>query len=297
MGRMGLPQEKVWICGNDSCGHVIHEDDRNKIAETSEGNIICPECGETIVREKSISVAAPPTKPANYVAMLADAFAYPLKGAGSLVLGIATVLVGSSVMIGACLFWAAPVVWFPMVGYVMAYMFEVIDATAVGKEEPPDMPGLEDDFWETVARSALLFLGVAFISAVPMIISWIVLETWETIGWPETLGIWRTVAWGLAGIVYFPMALLAVAIQGRFGAANPTIVVSSMLRVWGPYTVVCAFLAAAVGVLVAGGIYASTHFHPVLTYLAIHLLALYMIMVDMRLLGLLYRFYQHKLDW
>ena len=94
---------------------------------------------------------------------------------------------------------------------------------------------------------------------------------------------------------YFPMGLLAVAILGNLGGANPLRVIPSILRTLPSYAVVGS-IAVGLSFLIDYIINALPG-NPILSNGIATLLTLYFITVHARLLGLFYRKEAEKLDW
>jgi len=110
--------------------------------------------------------------------------------------------------------------------------------------------------------------------------------------------------WPAAGLgaFYLPMALLAVAVTDNFLALSPHVVVPSIIRVFLPYFITFLLLALLVTVRMAGGTAAAL---VTIEQAALKLtvtvvmgfVSLYLLTVEMRLLGLLFRSYRARLAW
>jgi hypothetical protein len=114
----------------------------------------------------------------------------------------------------------------------------------------------------------------------------------------------------LFGSVYFPMALLAVAIKDSAFAANPIFVVPSMFKVFGHYLVAVVLSGAVYGLHILGQVMIVTLFPEGIDTKSINTLlgmgavrafwafmGIYLLAVNMRILGLLYLVNQRKLGW
>ena len=98
------------------------------------------------------------------------------------------------------------------------------------------------------------------------------------------------------------MALLAVAVSDSFLALSPHIVLPSIARVFGPYIVAFLVLAVLTGIRVAGGVAAALIPEEqvplqLTATVAMGFVSLYVLTVEMRILGLLFRSYRDKLGW
>jgi hypothetical protein len=96
------------------------------------------------------------------------------------------------------------------------------------------------------------------------------------------------------GALYLPMAMLGVAMYDSFRGLNPLRIFVSMAQVVFPYLLTCILM-----VLVVLGVSA---FHllpqiPVVSFVLSAAVFMYLVMVEMRLIGLLYYSYRFRLNW
>jgi hypothetical protein len=114
----------------------------------------------------------------------------------------------------------------------------------------------------------------------------------------------------ILGCLYFPMAFLAVAMKDNVMASNPLVVVPSILRVPLPYLVTVVLFASIFGVQQIGNIISSGAGTLTLTTTkgSVFLMAIgfkiiwsfvkvYLLTVNMRIMGLLYLTQKEKLGW
>jgi hypothetical protein len=114
----------------------------------------------------------------------------------------------------------------------------------------------------------------------------------------------------ILGGIYFPMALLAVAMKDTVMAANPLIVLPAMLKAPGKYSVTVILLLTVFGVRQLGDMISTgaghvalwTHdistFSAAVAYRAVWaLVSVYLLTVTMRILGLFYNGSKQKLGW
>ena len=112
------------------------------------------------------------------------------------------------------------------------------------------------------------------------------------------------------GCIYFPMSFLVVAMLDSVAAANPLVVVPSIMKVPVEYLIILGLLAAIYGFRVLGDVAvnalfpegATTHsmaqfFLMVATYAFWGFASLYLVTVNVRLLGLLYLTKKEELGW
>src|SRR5260370_26624395 len=107
-------------------------------------------------------------------------------------------------------------------GYLFTFMQNIIHSTAAGDQEVPGFPGIDD-----LVGNFLRFAGAVVGSfAVPLILSIIAMFSEET-----TIGSQFILPTVILGCLYFPMALLAVAMKDNPLAANPLIVIPAIFKV------------------------------------------------------------------
>jgi hypothetical protein len=114
----------------------------------------------------------------------------------------------------------------------------------------------------------------------------------------------------ILGLIYFPMALLAVAMKDSPLAANPLIVLPAMMKAPVEYGITVLFLLAVYGVNTVGDMLSSNAGHDMAftkdmsTFFvsagikcALALISVYLLCVTMRILGLFYNASKQKLGW
>lgn len=179
-------------------------------------------------------------------------------------------------------------------GYLFAYMQKIIAHTAQGDDEMPDFPDFTD-WWSDIILPFLLFAGTIAVSLAPVIVVGFLMIKSEA----AALALIPALA---LGAFYLPMALLAVAATDNFLALSPHVVLPSIVRVFIPYLVTFLLLGALVAVRMAGGTAAAMiPFQQVALKLGATIVmgfvSLYLLTVEMRLLGLLFRSYRARLGW
>jgi len=213
-------------------------------------------------------------------------FRYPFNGSGIFV------LIGGTIfffIIGIAAHFPILGLLFTLVaaGILAAYMMRVVETSACGKDQPPDWPDLSH--WGQIFMPLGRFAGVVILSFGPAwYLSTLVEADVTNNGW-----FWLLMVWGLS---YFPMALLAVSLTENLAAASPHFVLVSIARVWRDHFVATSFLFLtflvgwfAVDVLTAGD--------NLLGGLIAYPLSLYLVLVEMRIIGMLYRTNSERLAW
>ena len=181
-------------------------------------------------------------------------------------------------------------------GYLFAYMQKIIAGSAQGEDEMPDFPDFSD-WWSDIIQPFLLFGGTVLVSLLPVFIAAYLAAQSESE--MMKLAFFPALAFGA---FYMPMALLAVAVTNNFLGLSPHVVVPSILRVFLPYLVTFVILALLVTARFAGGAAAgAVPYEQVPLKLAVTwmmgFISLYLLTVEMRLLGLMFRAYRSRLGW
>ena len=149
-----------------------------------------------------------------------DTLSYPFRGAGKYILLIgALISIASDIASLAPLFGGIAVL--VLFGYFCAMYFQIIESTAVGGLEAPEYPNLmnlmDDIIWPMLK---VLFILIA--SFAPM---------WSYL-WlcAPHADVRIALLLGGLGLLYAPMAVLAVVLLGYVGAMSPQIVIPSIFR-------------------------------------------------------------------
>jgi len=218
------------------------------------------------------------------------AFRYALLGDLGIVIAVFTVIF--------CVGWLLP----PTLASVASifgilggfYLFQlgrdILLTTANGEEGPPPTPDLVCD-WDELRERVFLYAGVALVSFGPF----------TATQWVQDCPFWIQATFACFGSIYFPMALLGVALADQPGPLLPTFVFRSIGRVLGAYWVVVIGFALAFGVDLAFdwardqfGLQRGTQ---AALALVISPVGLYLKLVWLRVLGLMYWFYRDDLAW
>jgi hypothetical protein len=280
----------------------------------AEQHKFCRHCGAEV---EAVKVKVAYVAPKSFFSQLPGAFVYPVKGFGPLVLILSAIL-----LLGLSFFmpgefhygyipargsWTLALGLLYM-GYLFAFMQSIIHSTAIGEDEMAGLPSLAN-FWEDILLPGLQFLGLTLISFGPAI----GIAAYMIFG-PHGDGVALPVGVLLAafvfGVIYFPMAFLAVAMLDSVMAANPIQIVPSIIRVPVEYLVTCTVLGIVVALPPIGDRLLKFMFPLALStrdmgmmfgYLASivfwKLFALYLLVVGVRILGLLFRCKREKLGW
>jgi len=280
------PQCNRFFC--DLCVAARHEGHRTAH--------FCRPCGV-----KCQPVRSTPTRPHRqaFARLLTSAFAYPLRGSGwMLILGGTSLLVlvdlalsfagfagilGLLAMLILSLFGG---------GYIFSYLKSVILTSAQGSDEMPDWPDFND--WGTdVILPFFQCLGLLTFCFGPTL----GLLVYAGLQGNSQLAI-GAIGLGLLGVGYFPMAMLGVSMFDGLVGLSPAVVAPSIVIVLGHYVVATAVLVtistagAALVVLMEWLVPV-----PVVSGLLGYPVFFYAIVVESRILGVLYRTNEPRLGW
>lgn len=231
------------------------------------------------------------------MARLPGAFIYPFRGTGLLVL-----IFGSLVFAGLGIISAGFLSVLPKIialGYLFCYMQNIIHATAAEETEMPEMPGFDDIF------GGFLRLAGTVTMSFGLPIGLLIAKFYDV-----DIPISVIIATALLGCLYFPMAFLVVAMKDNVMASNPLVVVPSILRVPLQYLVTVILFTSIFGIQQIGSSIASgasgvafTTTNMTVMFIAFGIriawcfASVYLLTVNMRIMGLLYATQKEKLGW
>jgi len=251
---------------------------------------------------------------------------YPFTGDGVYILGLGTAFgalfslllslalaLGPAAMMGTVVFsLVSMILW----GYFLTYYFAVVKSTAGGAQDPPNWPEFSlGDCIFNVLR--ICFLGVYWF--IPVVILAFIFSTILTFV-PQIVGVLAVVGTAITcavvAVIWGPMAYLALAMYGNIGVlTDPRFVFGAIAKVLADYVIAWFSLAAfwvatlalsaafflAVQLIVLFIWWGSPEkiwaISLVVTSFLSSFLSLYSMMVSSRLLGLLFRQGQARLDW
>jgi hypothetical protein len=280
-------------CGTLSCPACV----KTQRAGTRTVNS-CPSCGGICV-DLEMHRKAQLKKQATFLSLLPDAFRYPLRKNGPILLVCGTIFFTvvegarellAHVRIGGFMMMAY---WITLVigtGYLFAFMQNIIVSSTNGEDQMPGFPevsNFSDDIFMPFLRFFMI-QALCFGPGIGLIVASAFLG-----GAALLMGI----AVLLLGVFCFPMALLTVSLADSIGGLNPLVIFSGISKLPGPYLITCLILLGVMGV---GGIIRfglSLTGIPVLPMILSMPISLYGLTVGMRVLGLLYYTNKEKLAW
>lgn len=218
--------------------------------------------------------------------LLKDVLTYAYRGSGKYVLLICAVLSVVAKLAGIAPL-LGPVATVLLGGYFCAIFFQMVQSSATGGKEAPEFPDtanlFEDIIWPMLQIGVVMF--VSFCPALGYAL------------WVGDEHLNQFVAYGLLafGVIYAPMAMLAVVVLGYTGALSPHIVIPAICRggwlYWVGVVLLCVlyFAESVIDDILSGSW--------VVGPLVMSVVGTYTLMTNARILGLVYRERQEELGW
>jgi hypothetical protein len=234
-------------------------------------------------------------KPKTFRQQLMSAFTYPATGRGPWLLLGWFVAYAFLSFLGFVLSIVpfAGLILVPVVALMIAtficYLTKIIGETARGEDAPPDWPDITC-LWEQLLRPLLLMVAAGAVSFGP--IGLCNVARFHEVAIPPVVD-WSLLMLGLA---YFPMALLAVALYESIAGLNPILVVRSIFRVGPSYFTALLIMAWIYFLGWLSMIYVLPYV-PMFGGVLSGGVLMYMLMAEMRILGLIYRYHEDRIDW
>ena len=283
-----------WIC--TGCGKTYCD---LCVAERHSGGVqqrFCRSCG-AVAAALEVTIEAPPEK--SFFRELPRAFVYPFRGSGLLILIFATVLFAGLDILGRRNILGI-LIKALTIGYLYSYMQNILHSTAAEEDKMPDLPAMDD-----LLSGFFRLVGTFLISFGPaMVLAYLAIAQEM-----PAAGI-ALIPAVIFGALYLPMAFLAVAMKDNVMAANPLIVVPSIIRVPGAYLVTALLVAGIFGVRwlgdaltgeMAGESMMGNSVTTMLLVFALNVVwaffSFYLLTVTIRILGLLYLTKRERLGW
>ncbi len=256
----------------------------------------CRQCGTELTPVQVQSVRA---NQKSFYSLLPGTFVYPAKGSGLLVIIVCTIVIFALGFISRG--WLSIFSKMAFLGYLFSFMQNILHSTAAGDEEIAGFPSF-DDLFGCFLR---LFGAVALAFGAAITLYFIAF-----FGDESTAGSVFMIPALIFGCLYFPMALLAVAMKDTPLAANPLVVIPGICKAPVEYLITVLVLAAVMGLRGSGGLVIdsvfprglATHSMPKLfgylgSWALWNFVEVYLLAVNMRILGLLYVTKKDRLGW
>ncbi len=218
--------------------------------------------------------------------ILKDILTYAYRGSGKYVLIVCVVLSVVAELAGIAPL-VGPIAALLLSAYFCAIYFQMIQSSATGGKEAPEFPDTAN-FFEDIIWPMLQIFVVGLVSFGPFIgyMIWAGEERFDPL-----------IGYGLIGlgVIYFPMAMLAVVVLGYTSALSPHIVVPAIFRggwlYWVGVLMLCLLYVA--GSIIEDALSGSL----IIGTLVMSLVGSYTLMTNARILGVVYRERQEELGW
>ena len=275
---------------------------------------ICKECGGKC--DAIVSDAPPEDKAdaaASFFDQLPSTFAYPFARGGALRFFLGVIVFTFLNFIASWSILGMALAFF-IAGYVCAWFIGIIHSTASGEDALAAWPEFRD-VWSDIVGPYAMVIGTTFICRIPALLAYLgflslqgeslfsIFFFMQALISPLAIGYAFLPLYGtitvilleILGALYFPMAVLCVAIFGTFEAMSPRTVLGSIARVPGPYAIVCfLFFVMTITGILSKLIFV---FIPLFGLILAASMTFYLMIVQARILGLIYRTNQKQLDW
>ena len=219
--------------------------------------------------------------------MFIDALTYPVRRNGWVMILVGAIF---SVILDVLKF--APVMGTLVavfsVGYFGAFYLEIVGTTMIGRDEVPDWPSFSS-FWDDIISPFVRLLLLIVFSFGPVMAIAIFADDEALWFGPAIIGAI------IFGCFYFPMAVLATQAFGGIGAALPQIVLPAVFKALPGYLSALGALVLVFGVCAFAQYFTAKI--PFVGWFLTAAVALYGLMFQGRLIGLIYIEKQDKLGW
>ncbi len=228
------------------------------------------------------------------------AFVFPLRGDGPWLVGLGTMflaLLDLAIRYGFGI--GSLFALIITIGYFGMFGLDVIRISALDEDRAMDWPDLAG--WSDIIAGAFqVFLSGLFVFGPALIAGAMAVRAflWGT---ETTAFVWSTTAIGLTvtAFLYYPMAMLAVAMYDSSLATDPRIVLPAIVKVPLHYGFVLLLLVILSGLRFGTQLTlrALPPLWQVIGFLPVEFVSFYTLIVGCRLLGMLYRAKEKKLGW
>jgi hypothetical protein len=238
----------------------------------------------------ALAASAAATETPSFAGVMGGAFAYPFKHDGVILLIAGTIfyVVINFLTAHAQIFGFVLMIF--GTGYLFNYLQRILISSASGENRMPDWPDFTD--WSDVTGPFIQVLGTAVFSFGPAILVKVLAPA--DAAWTHGALMGAVIF----GCIYFPMSFTAVAMFDSLGALNPLLIIPSMFKFFAAYLLTVVLLFAVLVLIWAGNsVLQAVLPVPILPAAIAEFLGLYVLTVEMRILGLLYWTKKDELGW
>ncbi len=218
---------------------------------------------------------------------LPDVIKYPLSGGGLFMLGVGAVFVTVLLFFSSYAFLVGVIGYVFVGGYLASYLMKIVSHTADGEIDLPDWPDISD-WWDDIISPMFEMILVTLTSYLPLV-AYIVYGVST-----RDLSPVAALALLIIGTLYEPMALISMSIHRSARALNPVLLTPAILKVPKDYLIACSVLFL---IFVLKWLFRYYVQIPLLGPFIDNFIMLYLLVVEMRILGLIYYTNRTKLGW
>ena len=218
--------------------------------------------------------------------ILKDILTYAYRGSGKYVLILCVILSLVAKLAGIAPL-VGPIAGLLLSAYFCAIYFQMIQSSATGGKEAPEFPDTAN-FFEDIIWPMLQIFVVGLVSFGP-VLGYLI---WA--GDDHVKPLIANVLLG-CGVIYFPMAMLAVVVLGYTGALSPHIVIPAIFRAGWLYWF--AVLMLCLLYFVESAIESALSELFIVKFVILAFVGVYTLMTNARILGIVYREHQEELGW
>ncbi|OIP31246.1 MAG: hypothetical protein AUK47_22855 [Deltaproteobacteria bacterium CG2_30_63_29] len=278
----------AWTCNDcfadfcDSC--VVKKDMTYATFE------LCPTCGGACHPRRYGGMAA---RDFDFVGSVPKALTYPATPSIFMVLGIMVFVLFFVYLMAATFIFVVfgLLVKLVIYGYFGVYAMSIARTTGLGEDEPPDWPD-GSDLRADLGSAILRFFGAMLVPYFPAILLFLGI----LFGYLSTSVTPFIFIFAIIGSLYAPMSLLAVSMGQTIGAASPHVCFPAIRVCLKDYALAIVFLLGVVLLnwLVSVTITLQIGF---IGLLIAESIGFYFMMVQARVMGLLYRAHHEEFNW
>ena len=229
-------------------------------------------------------------EPPGFAQLIGGAFLYPFKNDGLILLGAGTIFFVLVNFAANSLPLLGLVMTIFGTGYLVSYMQRILSASAMGEDRMPDWPDFSS--WADLVAPFFQFLCTLVACFAPAILIGIFG------GKDEVMMRWGLPVAIVFGCVIFPMAFTAVTLFDSLAALNPILIIPSILKIPFSYLLAVTILLAAYATNWLGDRYLESLLPvPIVPAVVSEFFGLYLMTIEMRILGLLYWTKKDELGW
>lgn len=250
---------------------------------------LCPACGGACHPRAFGGLA---TEDFDFLKVAPKSLAYPATPNTFIFLFVTVVLLFFVSLLTSSFFWVFGIAaWLAIFGYYGAHAMSIARHTGLGEDEPPDWPDPSDMRFDLISVT-VRFLGAMLVPFAPAILLFFGIA----FGYVSRDLAPLVFVFEIIGALLAPMSLLAVSMGQTLAAASPHIVIPAIMSCLKDYALAIVFMIVVVVIHEVLSLTVVAAFGIIGTLLADAIL-FYSMMVQARIMGLLYRAHHEDFPW